>query len=49
MIATLVGLQAVCVGVTTFIAFKTARRTEKLNLVKKDKKTGFKHYRAGRF
>lgn len=49
MIATLVGIQAVCVGVTTFVAFKTARRTEKLKLVNKDKRTGFKHYRPGGF
>jgi hypothetical protein len=49
MIATLVGIQAVCVGLTTFIAFKTSRRTESLKLVKKDKETGFKHFRPGGF
>lgn len=49
MIATLVGLQAACVAVTTFIAIKTARRTNSLKLVKKDKTSGFKHYRPGGF
>lgn len=49
MIATLVTIQAVCVGVSTYLAFKTSTRTDKMKLVKKDKATGFKHYRSGRF
>lgn len=49
MIMTLVSLQAVCVGITTFIAFKTSRRADHLKLVKKDKGTGHKYYRPGGF
>lgn len=51
MLITLVGIQAVCVGVSTYMVLKTSRRADKikprLKLVSKDKATGFKYYKGG--
>lgn len=49
MLGTLVGIQALCVGVSTYLAIRSSKRAERLKAVKKDRKTGFKHFRTGGF
>lgn len=47
VIGTLIGIQAVCVGVVTYLSLKTSKKATKLKLVNKEGK--FKHYRTGGF
>lgn len=48
ILTTLIGVQTICMGVSTYYAFKLTKRTAKLSLVKKEK-NGFKHYKVGGF
>lgn len=49
MITTLVGIQAVCVSITVYLTLKSTKRTSAMKIVARDKKTGFKHFKAGGF
>jgi hypothetical protein len=49
MIGIMVGIQTICVGFTTYLTFKSAKRSVELKLVNKDKTSGFKHFKTGRF
>ncbi len=44
---TLIGIQSVCIGISTYLTYKSSRKSVKLQLVSKGK--GFKHYRTGGF
>lgn len=47
MIATLIGVQTICVGVTAYMAMKTTKKTVKLKLMNNEK--GYKYYKVGGF
>lgn len=48
-LTTMIGVQTLCVGITTFLAYKSTKRVSPIKLVSKDKRTGFKHYKTGGF
>lgn len=49
MITALVGIQTVCVGVTAYLTYRTTKRAMGVKLVEKNKRTGYRHYKAGGF
>ncbi|MGM7720518.1 hypothetical protein [Metabacillus sp. Hm71] len=47
MITTLISLQLACVGVSTYLTYKTTKKSTKIKLSSKTK--GYKYYKAGGF
>lgn len=47
MLTTLIGIQTICVGVSAFLTYKTAKKSKKVKLLSNVK--GYKHYKAGGF